>query len=73
MNRSTIIDFLNGHAHLGRLTIIILKTLTWPLALLVYGAVTNTLGADPTAKITFTTGYTTLLLLDSLASGYTNS
>jgi sulfoxide reductase heme-binding subunit YedZ len=49
-------------------TIVLLKTLTWiaclwPLALLVYGAVTNTLGADPTAKITFTTGYTTLLLL----------
>jgi methionine sulfoxide reductase heme-binding subunit len=37
--------------------------LLWPLALLVYGAVTNNLGADPTAKITFTTGYTTLLLL----------
>lgn len=51
-----------------RTTIVILKSLTWaaclwPLALLVYGAVTNTLGADPTAKITFTTGYTTLLLL----------
>jgi sulfoxide reductase heme-binding subunit YedZ len=53
---------------MNRSTIIILKTLTWaaclwPLALLVYGAVTNTLGADPTAKITFTTGSTTLLLL----------
>jgi sulfoxide reductase heme-binding subunit YedZ len=53
---------------MNRSTIIVLKTLTWaaclwPLALLVYGAVTNTLGADPTAKITFTTGYTTLLLL----------
>ena len=53
---------------MNRSTIIILKTLTWvaclwPLALLVYGAMTNTLGADPTAKITFTTGYTTLLLL----------
>jgi sulfoxide reductase heme-binding subunit YedZ len=51
-----------------RSTILILKSLTWvaclwPLALLVYGAVTNTLGADPTANITFTTGYTTLLLL----------
>lgn len=53
---------------MNRTTIVILKSLTWvaclwPLALLVYGAVTNTLGADPTAKITFTTGYTTLLLL----------
>jgi methionine sulfoxide reductase heme-binding subunit len=51
-----------------RSTILILKSLTWiaclwPLTLLVYGAVTNTLGADPTANITFTTGYTTLLLL----------
>jgi sulfoxide reductase heme-binding subunit YedZ len=51
-----------------RPTIVILKSLTWvaclwPLALLVYGAVTDTLSADPTAKITFTTGYTTLLLL----------
>jgi len=53
---------------MNRKTILILKSLTWvaclwPLALLVYGAVTNNLGADPTAKITFTTGYTTLLLL----------
>jgi sulfoxide reductase heme-binding subunit YedZ len=53
---------------MNRSTILILKSLTWvaclwPLALLVYGAVTNNLGADPTAKITFTTGYTTLLLL----------
>jgi methionine sulfoxide reductase heme-binding subunit len=53
---------------MNRTTILILKSLTWaaclwPLASLVYGAVTNTLGADPTAKITFTTGYTTLLLL----------
>jgi sulfoxide reductase heme-binding subunit YedZ len=53
---------------MNRSTILILKSLTWaaclwPLALLVYGAITNTLGADPTAKITFTTGYTTLLLL----------
>jgi sulfoxide reductase heme-binding subunit YedZ len=48
--------------------LILLKTLTWiaclvPLARLVYGAVTNDLGADPTAKITLTTGYTTLMLL----------
>ncbi|HUD56902.1 MAG TPA: protein-methionine-sulfoxide reductase heme-binding subunit MsrQ [Terracidiphilus sp.] len=53
---------------MNRTTIVTLKTLTWvaclwPLALLVYGAVTNNLGADPTAKITFTTGYTTLMLL----------
>ncbi len=53
---------------MNRTTILTLKTLTWvaclwPLALLVYGAVTNNLGADPTANITFTTGYTTLLLL----------
>ena len=51
-----------------RSTLILLKTLTWvaclwPLGLLVYGAVTNDLGADPTAKITFTTGSTTLNLL----------
>ncbi|MGD0630170.1 MAG: protein-methionine-sulfoxide reductase heme-binding subunit MsrQ [Terracidiphilus sp.] len=51
-----------------RSTLIILKTLTWvaclwPLALLVYGAVTNTLGPDPTANIELTTGYNTLLLL----------
>ncbi|MGA9667802.1 MAG: protein-methionine-sulfoxide reductase heme-binding subunit MsrQ [Terracidiphilus sp.] len=51
-----------------RSTLIALKTLTWvaclwPLALLVYGAVTNNLGADPTAKITFATGSTTLNLL----------
>jgi sulfoxide reductase heme-binding subunit YedZ len=49
-------------------TLIVLKTLTWvaclwPLALLVYGAVTNNLGADPTARITFATGSTTLNLL----------
>jgi methionine sulfoxide reductase heme-binding subunit len=31
--------------------------------LLVYGAVTNTLGPDPTSKIALTTGYDTLLLL----------
>ena len=48
--------------------LIFLKTLTWlaclmPFAQLVYGAVTNTLGADPTAKLTLTTGYTALLLL----------
>jgi sulfoxide reductase heme-binding subunit YedZ len=51
-----------------RSTLILLKTLTWiaclwPLALLVWGAITNNLGADPTAKITFATGSTTLNLL----------
>src|ERR1035437_2623936 len=51
-----------------RSTLITLKTLTWiaclwPLARLVWGAVTNNLGADPTATITFTTGSTTLNLL----------
>jgi len=49
-------------------TLIVLKTLTWfaclaPFALLVYGAITNTLGPDPTANIELTTGYDTLLLL----------
>ncbi|MGA2809627.1 MAG: protein-methionine-sulfoxide reductase heme-binding subunit MsrQ [Terracidiphilus sp.] len=42
-----------------RPTLILLKILTW----LLWGAVTNNLGADPTATITFTTGLTTLRLL----------
>ena len=51
-----------------RSTLILLKTLTWlaclgPLAWLVWGAVTNNLGPDPTATITFATGRTTLRLL----------
>ncbi|HLY39804.1 MAG TPA: protein-methionine-sulfoxide reductase heme-binding subunit MsrQ [Terracidiphilus sp.] len=51
-----------------RTTLILLKTATWiaclwPLGLLVYEAVTNTLGPDPTANIELTTGYTALLLL----------
>jgi sulfoxide reductase heme-binding subunit YedZ len=51
-----------------RSTLILLKTLTWiaclwPFALLVYGAVTNNLGPDPSAKIALTTGYTTLFIL----------
>jgi sulfoxide reductase heme-binding subunit YedZ len=51
-----------------RSTLILLKTLTWlaclwPLGRLVYGAVTNNLGADPTATITFATGLATLRLL----------
>jgi sulfoxide reductase heme-binding subunit YedZ len=51
-----------------RSTLVVLKTLTWvaclwPMGLLAYGAVTNTLGPDPTSKIALTTGYNTLLLL----------
>jgi methionine sulfoxide reductase heme-binding subunit len=51
-----------------RKTLITLKTLTWiaclsPFALLVYEAVTNTLGPDPTSTITLTTGYNALLML----------
>ena len=53
---------------MNRSTLIILMTLTWiaclwPFTLLVYGAVTNNLGPDPSAKIALTTGYTALLLL----------
>jgi sulfoxide reductase heme-binding subunit YedZ len=48
--------------------LILLKTAVWiaclwPFVVLVYGAVTNTLGADPTSHIALTTGYTTLMLL----------
>ena len=51
-----------------RSTLISLKTLTWlaclwGIALLVYGAATNTLGPDPSATIALKTGYLTLLLL----------
>ena len=51
-----------------RSTLITLKTLTWiaclaPFALLVYQAVTNTLGPDPTSTIALTTGYNALLML----------
>jgi sulfoxide reductase heme-binding subunit YedZ len=51
-----------------RSILIPLKVLTWiaclaPLARLVWGAVTNTLGPDPTAAIAFSTGSTTLNLL----------
>ena len=49
-------------------TIVFLKTLAWvaclgPFVWLVWCAVTNTLGPDPTATITFTTGLVTLRLL----------
>jgi sulfoxide reductase heme-binding subunit YedZ len=56
-----------------RRTLILLKTLTWlaclaPLGWLVWGAITNNLGADQIHTITFATGRTTLrLLLISLA------
>jgi methionine sulfoxide reductase heme-binding subunit len=49
--------------------LVLLKTLVWiaclwPLALLVYGALTpEGLGADPSARIALSTGYTTLVLL----------
>ena len=51
-----------------RSILIPLKVLTWlacltPLARLVWGAVTNTLGPDPTATVAFATGSTTLNLL----------
>jgi len=53
---------------MNRTTIVLLKTLAWiacliPIGRLAWGAVTNNLGPDPTAKLTFTTGYTTLMLL----------
>jgi len=48
--------------------LITLKVLTWiaclyPLAILVYGAVTNNLGPDPTGEIEFSTGLAALRLL----------
>jgi methionine sulfoxide reductase heme-binding subunit len=51
-----------------RSTLVVLKTLTWlaclwPVVHLAWGAATNTLGPDPTATITFTTGLATLRLL----------
>lgn len=53
---------------MNRSILILLKSLTWgaclwPVGRLVLGAITNNLGADPTATITFSTGYTTLMLL----------
>jgi len=58
---------------MNKTTLIILKTLVWiaclyPVAVLVYGAVTNDLGPDPTKTITFSTGLSALrLLIISLA------
>ena len=51
-----------------RSSLILLKTLTWlaclaPAAWLVWGAVTNNLGPDPTAAMAFATGLATLRLL----------
>jgi len=51
-----------------RKTLILLKILVWlaclaPFCWLVWGAVTNNLGPDPTADMAFTTGLTTLRLL----------
>lgn len=51
-----------------RKTLITLKTLTWiaclgPFLMLVYEAVTNNLGPDPTSNIALTTGYNALLML----------
>ena len=53
---------------MNRKTLITLKTLTWiaclsPFAMLVYEAVTNTLGPDPDSNIALTTGCNTLLIL----------
>ena len=53
---------------MNRATLITLKTLTWiaclsPFALMVYQAVNNTLGPDPTSAIALTTGYNALLML----------
>ncbi len=51
-----------------RSTLILLKTLVWlaclaPFCWLVWGAITNNLGPDPTAAIAFATGLATLRLL----------
>ena len=53
---------------MNRKTLITLKTLTWiaslgPFLMLVYEAVTNNLGPDPTSNIALTTGYNALLIL----------
>ncbi|HME58360.1 MAG TPA: hypothetical protein VKF63_08475, partial [Terracidiphilus sp.] len=51
-----------------RPVLIALKTIAWlaclwPLGHLIWSAVSNTLGADPTATITFATGLATLRIL----------
>jgi sulfoxide reductase heme-binding subunit YedZ len=51
-----------------RSTLLTLKTIVWlaclcPLGWLLWGAINNNLGADPTATITFATGLATLRLL----------
>lgn len=53
---------------MNRSTLILIKTAVWiaclvPVARLVWGAVTNNLGPDPTATIAFSTGLATLRLL----------
>ncbi|WP_109485512.1 sulfite oxidase heme-binding subunit YedZ [Occallatibacter savannae] len=53
---------------MSRKTLITLKTLTWiaclgPFLMLVYEAVTNNLGPDPSSNIALTTGYNALLIL----------
>jgi sulfoxide reductase heme-binding subunit YedZ len=45
------------------LKILVWLVCLWPVSWLLWGAVTNHLGADPTATITFTTGLETLWLL----------
>jgi len=53
---------------MNKSTLVLLKTLVWiaclyPVAVLIYGAVTNNLGPDPTKTITFSTGLAALRLL----------
>lgn len=53
---------------MNKTLLVVLKIFAWlaclfPVSWLVYAAVTNTLGPDPTATITFTTGKTALWLL----------
>src|SRR6202035_4486230 len=58
---------------MNKTTLVVLKILVWiaclyPVAVLIYGAVTNNLGPDPTKTITFSTGNSALnLLVISLA------
>jgi len=63
------------NARMKHSIVVALKVVVWaaclgPLAWLVYCAVTNTLGPDPTAAITFTTGLVTLPAADHLAGHY---